>query len=292
MPVPLIIIFITTPSTPEDGALIDKFAHLNFLPLIDAMHQEQYDWFHKNYTNAPHRFYLLKEDKIFDYTLQDVTPETFYGPDFIISFQETESITMEDWRDIHFWLNHHLCTNPTTPPPLTSPSETEQLARATALLTPPPIQINPAPEVEIPNHTVDYEFETKLDSINDVCFYQVNKPYTDLPYTTITRDFSQHGHTPFFTSLFIADSWGVSSADIVFLSKAWAHLNMEGEFNLERMYMERVQGCFKGAPEPEVFRRTIPQVQDTLEAQRKGIPCGHKRKRFVPQELWTKISKK
>lgn len=292
MPVPLIVIFVSTPSTPEDGQLIDRFSTQGFLPLIDALHQEQYDWMNRNYHLTPHAFYLFKDNRIFDYTLQDTSPSIFFGPDFVISFQQADTITPENWRDIHAWLNYHICTRDPESKPLTR-EEQDQLDRTQKFLTLPNTQNLSQPELNLPVLTQEYELDVKLDSEHDICYYQVNKPHTDLPYTTLTRNFSTTGHLPFFTSLFIADSWGVASSDITFLERVWTHLKMPvGEFHMERLYMERVQACFKGAPEPEVYRRTIPRVMETIDAQRKGVQCGHKRKRFVPQELWSKIIKK
>jgi hypothetical protein len=107
--------------------------------------------------------------------------------------------------------------------------------------------------------------------------YQVIKPFTDLPYTSVTREYSRKGHIPFFTDLFICQSWGVARNDIGFLQHMWTELKMDGEFNLDALMKDATEKCYPSdsaipSAEPEVYRRCIDDVVQILQEKiiRKG----------------------
>lgn len=95
--------------------------------------------------------------------------------------------------------------------------------------------------------------------------YEVKKPFTDLPYTSVTRNYSKKGHIPFFTDLFICQSWGVARSDIAFLKHMWNELKMDGDFDLEKLMKAATEKCYPSddnipEPEPEVYRRSLDNV--------------------------------
>ena len=110
--------------------------------------------------------------------------------------------------------------------------------------------------------------------------YEIRKPNTDLPYTTVIRNYSERGHRDFFPSLYVCNSWGVSRDDLPFLSYIWTQLEMEGEFDMDLMLKEATEKCYPSSgaipdAEPEVYRRNIQDVLNTLQCQEEGILCAH-----------------
>jgi hypothetical protein len=113
----------------------------------------------------------------------------------------------------------------------------------------------------------DYGFDYLLE--DNICYCQVQKPYTDNYYTVVIRDFDKHGFTPLFTDLYICQSWGVSSLDHAFLQKLWVYLSMPGSLDLENRLKQEIELCKNGKPEPEVYRMDIYGVKDQLSRKKK-----------------------
>lgn len=121
----------------------------------------------------------------------------------------------------------------------------------------------------------EYQFYSHMCKERDVGLYEIIKPYTDLPYTVVIRNFSQRGYLPLFSSLFICQSWGVCNDDIGFLKNLWDHLNMNGVFDMDLLLKEAVDKCvpregFCPEPEPEVYRRYIYQVLEKFQENEIG----------------------
>ena len=126
---------------------------------------------------------------------------------------------------------------------------------------PPVVQVLELPVFEQVDEGEEYELEVKL--VNDFMFYQVAKPHTDRPYTTVVRNFKEKGHTRFFTNLFVCPSWGVCEKDILFLKKAWEWFRMDGEFDLDVLMKDATEACRPDMgcePEPEVWRTKLESV--------------------------------
>jgi hypothetical protein len=139
-------------------------------------------------------------------------------------------------------------------------------------LVPRPVKIqNSAPEKDLtpPELLPDYSFEYKVDTGMDIAFCQVHKPFTDKPYTLVIRNFDQRGLKCFFSGIFAATSWGVSSHDIAFLHKLWKFLDMEkeyGKLDLEMLLKDHVQRCTEDHEmEPEVYRLDYKTVHKNFE---------------------------
>ncbi len=118
-------------------------------------------------------------------------------------------------------------------------------------------------ELKMPELNIDQgpkEYELKTEFVNGVMFYEVIKPHTDLPYTTVERRFEEKGHKRFFTNLFVCSSWGLCREDIAFLKRCWGWLEMDGEFELEQMMKEATQACNDGEAEPQVWRSSLKDV--------------------------------
>lgn len=109
-------------------------------------------------------------------------------------------------------------------------------------------------------HKNNYDFRTIYIEGRDCMMYEVCKPFTDVPYTTAIFNFKEAGHLQFFSALFTIGSWGICREDMDFLFNVWKHLNMPGEYNIEKIIKEAINECAHGKVEPRVYRRTIEQV--------------------------------
>lgn len=79
---------------------------------------------------------------------------------------------------------------------------------------------------------------------------------------------------PFFTALFVSNSWGLCQGDIDFLKNYW-DAEMDGDFDLERMLKEDTEACYPSAThsprgEPEVYRKSILETLATLKDKEEG----------------------
>jgi len=128
------------------------------------------------------------------------------------------------------------------------------------------VQILKSKEIPVEQNK-DYGFEHLVE--NDICYCQVTKPFTDLPYTAVIREFGSKGFEPLFTALYVSSSWGVCSHDHVFLTKLWKFLNMKGELDLENRLACEIKLCQEGKPEPELYRLDISGVKEQLSNKHK-----------------------
>jgi hypothetical protein len=120
-----------------------------------------------------------------------------------------------------------------------------------------------------------YDFHEYHVTGRDVSLFQIDKPFTDLPYTLVIRDFSKVGYLPLFSGFYIEMSWGVSPKDDQYLRFLWEKLGMTGECDLEKMQKERALRCYPGkgqVPEsqPEVYRKSIDQVLAMFQSKQDG----------------------
>lgn len=115
-------------------------------------------------------------------------------------------------------------------------------------------------EDDVVTHKNNYDFRTIYIEGRDCMMYEVCKPFTDVPYTTAIFNFKEAGHLQFFSALFTIGSWGICREDMDFLFNVWKHLNMSGEYNIEKIIKEAIEECTHGKIEPRVYRRTIEQV--------------------------------
>jgi len=129
-----------------------------------------------------------------------------------------------------------------------------------------------------------YDFRTWYDESHDTMFYEVTKAYTDLPFTSVVYNHSNKGHRKFFASLFTQTSWGICPEDMDFLHQVWLHLEMPGEYDIEEIVKAQIKLCEAGEIEPQVYRRSIEEVQETFE-KRKFIGVKRKAINQEPQSF-------
>ncbi len=131
------------------------------------------------------------------------------------------------------------------------------------MLKKPDVEIKDLPPVEWIEPIAEEDgYLLTIRLVGDTMFYQVDRPYTDLPFTVYTKQFSQNGHLDFFTSLFGSAAWGSSKHDVGFLKHFWDHFGMMGEFDINKLLKARIDSCYPPElrGEPEVYRRTIDDV--------------------------------
>lgn len=180
-------------------------------------------------------------------------------PHLLLSFDKDKCLTEDDSNVVERFLHAML-------------DERNHVPEEFFELVPRPVKIqNSAPEKDLtpPELLPDYSFEYKVDTDMDIAFCQVQKPFTDKPYTLVIRSFDQRGLKCFFSGIFAATSWGVSSHDIAFLHKLWKFLDMEkdyGKLDLEMLLKDHVQRCTDDHEmEPEVYRLDYKTVHKNFE---------------------------
>jgi hypothetical protein len=257
-----IIVYVDKPPTNKQVNIV-KAIQTTFPVLVDAIHQNDLEYLQKNFTNA--RFFFLSE------FISMCTPEELadVSPDFVISFNDDFEVTDKQWVSISRYFENLILPEATHPELIVGAAQ-ELLHQ---FISPAPITLPPEiPPTDTKEH---YEIYTHHVQDRDIMLIQVEKPFCDLPYTVVIRDFSNKGLTSFFTDLFICDSWGVSRKDYEFLQQLWLHWKMEGEYNLDKMLHEATKRCFpqenqQPEAEPEVYRRPIENVLETFRKREEG----------------------
>lgn len=85
-----------------------------------------------------------------------------------------------------------------------------------------------------------YDFREYHLKDRNVALFEITKPFTDLPYTLVLRDFDHTGYLPLFSGFYIEMSWGVSPKDDEYLRFLWKKLGMEGECDLVRQSVNEI----------------------------------------------------
>lgn len=273
----------TTPdrivSSNSQDKIVSTLVSLGFAPFVDGTHGFEHTWYLNNVAPCPHKLYTVdfSGNRLIEYEVADLPNPILYKPDLVLYFNQDEEVTSSDWYSILQWLRFHL---------LQHEVDAALLEEANAFMVPPPKQIvglkQDEEDVVVEEEEKNcYTFVSQYLGEDDIMLYQVCKPFTDLPYTSVVREFSKKGHTRFFSSLFVCPSWGVSRFDVPFLEHVWKHrLEMDGIFNMDDLLREATEACYPGEggsipePEPEVYRRSMEEVVVTLANKKKGIECG------------------
>lgn len=255
MKIPAIWIFSDDKDYEDDfkTECIKNLITLGIEPCVDARHKNDCDWRFQNFKKCPHRFY----DKSLNAFFQVHEDDGSFNCSLVIAFNEDVEISEMEWMTIFIWV-------------------TGRFSEDCLLIDKPHTIKVKCDEIVKDVKDEGYSLKTFL-SDDDIMFYQITKPKVEVPYTTIIEKFSVVGHFDFFTNLFICESWGCGT-DVQFLEELWKFFAMTGEFNLDKMYYERVQRCIRGESEPVVYRAELDDVVQTIEEKKNGVECGHKRK--------------
>lgn len=249
-------VYVVDKDDPTVVKVIKTFRDLGYTVLVDAIHIKNYKWFQENIVVG--RLFIFDRDELFMFTKENLDPEMIWTPDFSITFNDDAKISDTQWDEIHLYAKQHLTDEMI---------DMTNTMKVHELLGKPTTQKVELEDIEIKKQEQDYYALNRcfLEK-QDIMLYEVTKPFTDLPYTSVTRNYSKKGHLPFFTDLFICQSWGVARADIAFLAEMWKELKMTGEFDLDKLLKEATEKCMPQEntlpePEPEVYRRSL---QDTI----------------------------
>lgn len=259
------IVFASKPNTEDEAKIIKTFHALGYTTFVDGFHKNDYKWFNKNVVVG--RLFIYDGDVVYMFEKNQLPEDMSFTADFVLLFNEDAIVTDDQWNSIHTHIQQHLTDEMI---------DMTNTMKVHELLGKPTFQKANLEPVEAPPENTHYQFESELLKDEDIMLYQVIKPFTDLPYTSVTRNFSNKGHIPFFTDLFICQSWGVARTDIAFLKQMWIHLKMDGEFNLENLMKTATEKCYPSEhnipqPEPEVYRRPISAVIKILEEKKSKL---------------------
>jgi hypothetical protein len=248
------VVFVNNPPTSNHAKLLNTFNDLGYATFCDGVHGKDYDWLMKNIVQA--RLFIYDDDKIYMFGKEKLTAAMTFLPDFAIIFNENANIGEEHWNIILTYLEQHLTD---------AMIDMTNTMKAHELLGKPTFEVAKLEDVPMEKSQDFYSLTRRLLEDKDIMLYEVRKPFTDLPYTSVTRNYSKKGHIPFFTDLFICQSWGVARSDISFLKHMWDELQMDGDFDLDQLMKAATEKCYPAddnipEPEPEVYRRSLEDV--------------------------------
>lgn len=232
-------------------SIIGRLVTKGYAPMVDAINKYSYSHFYKN-RESVHRLYLfdLENKKVVEYTIGELKESMDNAPDLFIHFNHDDEVADEMWELTLEWVKYHVF----------GIGRADLVSTADEWMKPPHTQVAEL-EVVAPEVLPDaYGYKEHYLEDKDIMLYEVIKPNTDRPYVSVTREFSKVGHLPFYSSLFVSQSWGVSLYDISFLGKVWKHKEMDGEFKAQELYDDRVKRCIAGEKEPEVYRQKLEEV--------------------------------
>lgn len=265
------VVFVEDPKNEVIGKIVKTFTELQYTVLVDSKHVNDYHWLFENTLVA--RLFIFHDNELHMYDRDSLDKNMKWKPDFAIIFNEDCEVDMVTWEAIRLYCQQHLTDE--------SIDMTNTMKVHDFIKKPYTVKASlPEPEkVEYPDY---YQFRSQYLEHYDIMLYEVVKPFTDLPYTSVTRNYNVKGHLPFFTDLFICQSWGVARDDIAFLINMWKELKMDGTFNLEVLMKEATEKCMPQddrlpEPEPEVYRRCLEDTIQILKEKAAGTS------RFIPK---------
>ena len=113
------------------------------------------------------------------------------------------------------------------------------------------------PDIKKVKDTAHYDLETYIDKDHDTMFYQMTRAHEERSWTSVTKDFTKRGHTPFFSSFFYLQSFG-SGHDIDFLTHCWQAWDMPGRMEIEQLVKEHIDQAEKDETLcPRVYQNQI-----------------------------------
>ena len=261
MHVPTIYIFPHGHNDVEVAQRIIAFQSLGFVPLVDAMHGRDVQWFKE--TKGPHRLFILDNDTYVEpFTCRDLRDEAI---DVMICFNEDEDISCLEWDVICSWVENNL----------NGDRGSRELDEKLLEILKKPFIAEPVVdrkctdilgEAFVEEEVKDcYGYREFLVADKKVKVYEITKPFVDRPYVTVVENFDG-SDVDMFSGFFAASSWGVSNDDIQFMTQLWKWKLLPGEFDCNELVKARVDRVVKGGePEPRVWRNTLENVVDVVE---------------------------
>ena len=277
MDVPKIIVFVNEKPTPFQDRLLVELNRRGYAPMVDSVHATSYDWFVKNVQSTPHKLFVANDEckEFLFYEINQLDSEIMFAPDMLIYYNEDYVCEPSSWTFVKHWFQFLMFQT----------DKTELVEKGELIMKKPHTEVlKEMEDVEMEKDDQKqsyYSFRYEHLEEDDIMLFEVCKPYTDLPYTSVVRTFSLTGPKAFFPSLYVCTSWGVSRYDLSFLKHLWEtefHFDPK-DFDMEMMLKEATEACYPSPgmipeSEPEVYRRTIENVKETLASKKTGKLCG------------------
>lgn len=251
---PYITIFcnkISTPAQTDIVRVLEKY----YLCFIDS--ENTAPLIKKKYAGSNHKFFGKDLD---DWLMYEIDIVDMIPPSFVLTFDVGVKVKKEQWQLAFEWVKTIFSSDP-------QQAIIDQMYE----LVPKPVPANKVsvqPKKDAVKQNNEYMFEHYIDKEKDLCFCQIEKPFTDRPYTCVIENFSKEDFLPMFTAYYICSSWGVAPQDHVFLAHLWKYLDMgkkHGDLDLEKRLRQNIEECSKGKPEPRVYRDYIKEVRELFE---------------------------
>lgn len=251
---PFITIFCDRKSTPEQTEIV-KTLEKYYVCFIDSENLPKL--IRKKYEGSNHRFFGMDCGKWLMYAIDivEVIP-----PSFVLTFDVGVKVKTSEWKLALDFVKT-----------IFSDSPNQQIIDQFQILVPAATKVEKltvAPAKDAVKQNNEYMFSNYIDKERDLCFCQVEKPFTDKPYTCVIENFSKEDFVPMFTAYYVCQSWGVCSKDHVFLAHLWKHLEMSknyGNLDLAERLQKNIEECKNGKPEPRVYRMEIKDVLKLFE---------------------------
>lgn len=240
-----------TPEQTEVARTLEKY----YLCFVDS--ENTAPLIKKKYATSNHKFFGkdLGEWLMYEVDVVDCIP-----PSFVLTFDVGTKIKKHEWQLVYDFVKTIFSYEP-------DQNIVDQMYALVPKATiPEKISITPRKDAVKQNN--EYMFDHFVDKEKDLCFCQVEKPFTDRPYTCVIENFSKEDFLPMFTAYYVCQSWGVCAQDHMFLAHLWKFLDMKdrfGDLDLEKRLMKTVEECKNGKPEPRVYRQPIKEVVELFD---------------------------
>ncbi len=266
---PTIFIFTQNFQNISPADVLNPLHRNGFAPMVDAIHGTDLAWFDNN-MKCPHT--LFSEEGV-SFAFDGRESFKTHLPIMCVCFNQNDDVV--DWSPINGFFKS-VCFGVNFSPEVLEKGD-KMLARPVVCKEVEKVSFDQETDKMESDH---YGFRKLYSQERDVMIYEIVKPFTDKPYVTLTRNFKTRGHLPFFSSLFICNSWGVCRDDIGFLAHLWKHFGMDGDFDCESVVSARIEACTPGEgrqpeSEPEVYRNTLENVLIILDRKEQGLYCQH-----------------
>lgn len=250
----LITVYPSHPSTEIDGKIVKLFEQQEFVPVVDAVHGNDFHWLRFNF-RCPHRFYCVSAHG----HAQVVTVDQLcISPQFAIYFTEGTPVTDFEWDQINLYIKNLVFGEAISDRTQRCIKRLREQVAKPALLRGP----------EYPDLPQFYEFNSQMFEDRDVAVFEITKANSTTPYTTLVREFSVKGYKPLFTNYFACNAFKNDFVAIQFLMKLWQEF-MQGPMDLDAMLKEATEACYPGEnyvpiAEPEVYMKSMDEVLEML----------------------------
>ncbi len=246
---PYFTIFCDKKSTPAQTEIV-KAIEKYYLCFIDS--ENTAPLIKKKYAGSNHRFFGKDLD---DWLMYEIDIVDIIPPAFVLTFDVGTKVKKHEWQLAYDFVKT-----------IFSPNPDQAIIDQMFVLVPKapiPEKISIQPKKDAVKQNNEYMFEYFVDKEKDWCFCQIEKPFTDRPYTCVIENFTKEGFLPMFTAYYICTSWGVNPQDHIFLAHLWKYLDMgktHGDLDLEKRLRQNIEECQNGKPEPRVYRDYIKNV--------------------------------